>query len=116
MISHIVLFRPRADVTPGEQRAFVAALENACRQVPTIRRATIGRSLPDDNGRDFPYTAVIEFDDEAGFTTYLAHPLHVPLAALFRQTCAATVVVNAEATDAGQPLATFLLRTSGAEG
>jgi hypothetical protein len=116
MIAHIVLFRPRADVTPGEQRAFIVALENACRHVPTIRRATIGRSLPNDNGADFPYTAVIEFDDEAGLTAYLAHPLHVPLAELFRQTCAATMIVNAETTDAGRPLATFLLNASGAEG
>jgi len=116
MISHIVLFRPRADVTPREQRAFVAALENACRHVPTISRATIGRSLPDSNGRDFPYTAVIEFEDEAGFAAYLAHPLHDPLAALFRQTCAATLVVNTRTTDAGQPLAAFLLKPSGADG
>jgi hypothetical protein len=115
MIAHIVLFRPRADVTPVEQRAFVVALENACRHVPTIRRATIGRSLPSDHGTDFPYTAVIEFDDEAGLTAYLAHPLHVPLGALFRQACAATMVVNAETTDAGQPLATFLLSESRAE-
>jgi hypothetical protein len=116
MISHIVLFRPRADVTPGDRRAFVAALEDACRRVPTIRRATIGRSLPDDTGRDFPYTAVIEFDDKAGLTAYLSHPLHGPLANLFRQTCAATMIVNAETTDAGTPLAPFLLETSGAEG
>jgi hypothetical protein len=116
MISHIVLFRPRADVTPSEERAFVAALESACREVPTIRRASIGRSLPDDNGHDFPYTAVIEFDDEAGFTAYLAHPLHVPLAALFRQTCAATLVVNARTTDAKDPLAAFFLKASDANG
>jgi len=116
MISHIVLFRPRADVTPADERAFVAALENACRHVPTIRRATIGRSLPDDSGRDFPYTAVIEFDDEAGLTAYLGHPLHVPLAALFRQTCAATLIVNAETTDATRPLEAFVLKASGADG
>ncbi|HEY6357517.1 MAG TPA: Dabb family protein [Vicinamibacterales bacterium] len=116
MISHIVLFRPRADVAPGDRRAFVVALEDVCRRVPTIRRATIGRSLPEDHGRDFPYTAVIEFDDEAGLRAYLSHPLHGPLANLFRQTCAATVIVNAETTDAGTPLAPFLLTTSGAEG
>jgi hypothetical protein len=116
MIAHIVLFRPRPDVTPGEQRAFVVALENACRHVPTVRRATVGRSLPNDNGEDFPYAAVIEFDDQAGFAAYLAHPLHAPLAALFKQTCAARTIVNAETTDAGRPLVPFLLTASGAEG
>jgi hypothetical protein len=110
MISHIVLFRPRPDVTEEERRAFVQALEFACRGVPSIRRVRVGRSLADDNGREYPYTAVMEFDDATGFAAYLAHPLHLPLARLFHQTCAATLIVNAETTDAAGPLDDFLLR------
>ena len=34
VIAHIVLFRPRADVAEAERLAFVAALEQACRDVP----------------------------------------------------------------------------------
>lgn len=113
MIAHIVLFRPRTDATAEARRAFVSALEEACRRVPSVRRATIGRSRPEDNGRDFPYTAVIEFDDEAGLRAYLTHPLHQPVAALFRQTCAATVIVNADTADARHPLPTRLFDPSG---
>lgn len=108
MISHIVLFRPRRDTTPDDRRAFVAALEDAFRQVPAIRRAVVGRSLPGDNGADFPYVAVVEFDDERGLQQYLAHPLHVPVARLFHHTCAATTIVNAETMDAREPLSGLL--------
>jgi hypothetical protein len=109
MISHIVLFRPKAEVTDAERRAFVAALEAACREVPSVRRAAIGRSRADDNGREYPYTAVMEFDDAGGLAAYFAHPLHQPLARLFHQTCAATLVVNAETKDPREPLGDFLL-------
>ena len=108
MISHVVLFRPRADVTEAERLAFVDALETACRQVPSVRRAVVGRSLPSDNGPDFPYVAVIDFEDEHGLNAYLTHPLHVPLARLFHQTCAATTIVNAETLDASERLLNLL--------
>lgn len=108
MISHVVLFRPRADVTEADRLAFVDALETACRQVPSVRRAVVGRSLPSDNGSDFPFVAVMEFDDEHGLQAYLAHPLHVPVARLFHKTCAATTIVNAKTIDAREPLSALL--------
>jgi len=109
VIAHIVLFRPRADVAEAERLAFVAALEQACRDVPVIRRATVGRSLPGDHGVEFPYTAVMEFDNETDLRAYIAHPLHQPLARLFRETCAATTIVNAQIVDGRASLKEFLL-------
>jgi hypothetical protein len=109
VIAHIVLFRPRPDVTEIERQSFVAALERACRDVPAIRRATVGRSLPGDHGAEFPYSAVFEFEDEADLRAYIAHPLHQPLAQLFWQTCAAVTIVNANTVDGREPLGQFLL-------
>jgi hypothetical protein len=109
VIAHIVLFRPRADITAADRHAFVTALERACRDVPMIRRATVGRSVDGDRGAEFPYTAVIEFDSEADLDAYIAHPLHLPLAKLFRQTCEATVIVNARTKDGRESLKEFLL-------
>jgi hypothetical protein len=89
MISHIVLFRPRPDLTADARDAIVAAFESALRDIPSIRGARVGRRIL--HGRpyealmkdDFPYAAVIEFDDIAGLTAYLEHPSHEQLATRF---------------------------------
>ena len=51
----------------------------------------------------------------AGLAAYFAHPLHLPLAKLFHQTCEATLIVNAETRDANGPLGDFLLGPLGAD-
>ncbi|MBI2188615.1 MAG: Dabb family protein [Acidobacteria bacterium] len=89
MIAHIVLFRPRRDLTAESRQALVAALEAALAGIPAIRRARVGRRLR--LGRaydalmraDYPYIAILEFDDEAALTAYLEHPAHEQLAARF---------------------------------
>ena len=45
MISHVVLFRPRATLTAAEREALIAALQHAVSGIPTIRRATIGKRI-----------------------------------------------------------------------
>ena len=89
MIVHLVLFRPRGDLPPDGRQALAAAFEEALRQIPSIRRARVGRRLR--LGRayealmraDYAYLAVLEFDDRAALTAYLEHPAHEQLAARF---------------------------------
>lgn len=89
MIAHIVLFRPRGDLSPAERTALTGAFEAALREIPSIRRAYVGRRFL--HGRayetrmqvDYQYAAVIEFDDAAGLNAYLEHPVHQQLASEF---------------------------------
>jgi hypothetical protein len=89
MIAHVVLFRPRADLSSEARQALAASFEAALLQIPTIRRARVGQRI--GVGRpyeslmrvDYSYAAVIEFDDRAGLTEYLEHPSHQQLAAQF---------------------------------
>lgn len=89
MIAHIVLFRPRADLSLDARQALATALEAALRQIPSIRRAHVGPRLL--HGRayealmrvDYQYAAVLEFDDVGGLTAYLEHPSHEQLASQF---------------------------------
>ena len=89
MIAHVVLFRPRADLTEAERDGVVAAFETAIREIPSVRRARVGRRIL--HGRpyeglmkeDFPYAAILEFDDLAGLAAYLEHPAHEQLANRF---------------------------------
>jgi hypothetical protein len=45
MVSHIVLMKPRADLTPAERQAFVAAFERAVREIPSVRHVRVGRRI-----------------------------------------------------------------------
>ena len=66
-----------------------AALDGAAREIPSVRRFYVGarvthgaayeKAMP----QDFPFAAVIEFDDLSGLQAYLAHAAHQRLAELF---------------------------------
>jgi Stress responsive A/B Barrel Domain len=77
MIAHVVLFRPRVDLSKEAREALAASFEAALTQIPSIRRARVGRRI------DYTYAAVIEFDNRAGLMAYLDHPAHEQLASRF---------------------------------
>jgi hypothetical protein len=89
MIAHVVMFRPRADLGREARGELLSAFEDALRDIPSIRRARVGRRLT--HGRpyeglmtvDYQYAAVLEFDDLVGLKAYLEHPSHEKLAAAF---------------------------------
>jgi hypothetical protein len=89
VIAHLVLFRPRPDLSAATRRELADALANAIRDIPSVRRARIGRRVT--HGRpyeqlmrvNYEYAAVLEFDDLDGLKAYLAHPAHEALGARF---------------------------------
>jgi hypothetical protein len=89
VIAHLVLFRPRADLPEATRRELGEALTTAIRDIPSVRRARVGRRVT--HGRPYEslmrvpyeYAAVIEFDDLDGLQAYLTHPAHDALAARF---------------------------------
>lgn len=89
MITHLVLFRPRADLSASQRRELADALSTAIRDIPSVRRARVGRRVT--HGRayeqlmrvNYEYAAVLEFDNLDGLKAYLAHPAHEALAARF---------------------------------
>ena len=89
MIAHVVLFKPRADLTAADRTALADALAAAVRHIPSVRHARVGRRVLHGRGYeqlmrvDYEYAAVFEFDDVAGLTAYLEHPTHEQLAARF---------------------------------
>jgi hypothetical protein len=114
MVTHVVLFRPRPDLTDRDRRIFVAALERALCEIPSIRRANIGRRVRHGQAyesamvEDLEYGAVLEFDDLAGLRTYLEHPAHIELGERFNKSIAAACVYDYEmqvGTDLTGPLA-----------
>lgn len=91
MVAHIVLFRPKPDIAPTDRQAMFDALRAAAAEIPSVRRFQIGTRLthgPEYERmmtEDYPYSAVIEFDDLFGLQVYLQHPRHQALGTLFYQ-------------------------------
>jgi hypothetical protein len=89
VIVHVVLFRPKSDIPESDRAAMHAALESAAREIPTVRRFRIGDRLTHGAAyetmmrEDFPFAAIIEFDDLDGLQAYLRHPQHKALGQLF---------------------------------
>jgi len=89
MFLHVVLFRPKQGITESDREAMFAALHAAASGIPTVRRFRVGarvlHSAPYETlmTEDFPFVAIIEFDDLAGLQAYLRHPRHERLGELF---------------------------------
>jgi len=89
MIVHVVLFRPRAQLSAVEKGRVGAAFAEALREIPSIRRASVGTRVLHGRGYEalmrtnYSHTAILEFDDVAGLRAYLEHPAHEALGTLF---------------------------------
>lgn len=89
MIAHVVLFKPKDSLSPGDRSALAQALATAIEQIPSVRRAQVGRRVT--HGRpyeqvmrvDYTHVAILEFDDLEGLQAYLRHPAHEELARRF---------------------------------
>ena len=65
------------------------ALREAAKEIRTVRRFHVGPRVTHGAAyerlmsHDYPYAALVEFDDLAGLQTYLQHPAHERLGGLF---------------------------------
>jgi len=100
VITHIVLFRPKPDLTAEQRATFIDALQHALENIPLIKRARVGRRLTlgtlydQQNPHDFPFVALLEFDREADLRAYLDHPAHQRLGEQFYLTAEAALVFD----------------------
>ena len=73
MIVHVVLLKPKPELTDEERRAIVAETspcgvdDSKCRRLRVGKRVRHGRpGYEQPMGQDFEYAVLIEFDDVAG--------------------------------------------------
>jgi hypothetical protein len=88
-ISHVVLFRPKPDLSPEDRSALINALERAVAGIPQIKHAAIGRRIllnrpgyETQMAEHYEYSAILDFDSEADLRAYLDHPAHDDLGRL----------------------------------
>lgn len=103
MIEHVVLMKPRPELTADDRASFVTAFERAVREIPSVRGIRVGRRIVHGAGYEgaapdaADYMAIVEFDDLAGLQTYLRHPAHEELGVRFGQALSAAMVYDFEA-------------------
>ena len=101
MVSHLVLMKPRPDLSADDRQALIDAFNRAMREIPTVRGVRVGRRITfgagyEQSTPDMDYVAVIEFDDVEGLQTYLRHPAHADLGARFGQSLSGALVFDFE--------------------
>jgi hypothetical protein len=100
MIAHVVLLKPRADLSLEQREAFVAAFEKAIREIPTVRGVRVGTRVRHGAGYETAavdaadFLAIIDFDDLEGLREYLHHPAHAELGELFGASLSAALVYD----------------------
>jgi hypothetical protein len=114
VVAHIVLFRPRPDLEPRDAQLLIEAFDRALRTIPTIRRVRVGQrtrigaqyeQLPQP---DFPYVAVLEFDDAAALKAYLQHPEHAEVGQRFFTSAEQTLIFDYEMQGTAEGLRALL--------
>lgn len=90
MISHVVVAKPRTDLSPRDREALVQAFEHAVLEIPAVRSVRVGRRIT--HGAQYEQTSppaefliLVDFDDLAGLQTYLRHPSHEAVSAEFNR-------------------------------
>ena len=112
MIVHVVLFRPKPAVSERDREAMFAALTIASTEIPSVRRFRIGTRITHGASYeplmtdDYPYSAIVEFDDLTGLQAYQRHPQHEELGRLYYALSDAALVYDYEmgsVIDRGEP-------------
>ncbi len=104
MVSHVVLLKPRADLTADEGQLLIAAFRRATRDIPTILDVRIGRRIVHGAGYEpqMPDTAdyfiALDFATLADLQAYLVHPAHEELGMRFNTALRAALVYDFELT------------------
>lgn len=89
MITHVVLFRPKADLPPAQREELLNSLRTALQAIPSISSARFGRRVLVDRAYEqlmtthYEYAAMLDFESQTGLRDYLDHPAHEALAAAF---------------------------------
>jgi stress responsive alpha/beta barrel protein len=102
MVWHLVLMKPRPDLSPTDGQRLVDAFRHAVREIPTIREVRVARRLRHGAGYETrapdsaDYLISLGFDDLEGLQRYLDHPAHEDVATRFNQSLNSALIYDFE--------------------
>jgi stress responsive alpha/beta barrel protein len=102
VVTHLVLMKPRPDLSAADREQLIAAFERALTEILAVRRVRVGRRITHGAGYEAgmpdaaDYLVAIEFEDVEGLAAYLRHPAHEALGARFTESLAGALVYDFE--------------------
>ena len=107
MIAHVVLLRPKPELTDAERAEALDTIRRSAANLPDVRRFRLGRrvkhGLPGYEQlmpQDFEVALIVEVDDVEALKRYLQAPAHVALGQLFYTATAAALAYDYDMDDA----------------
>ena len=71
MISHIVLFNSKKDVSAADRRSFALRIRDVCRAIPAVKAARVGRAVNVNAGyersfgdKTYEFAAILDFEQQ----------------------------------------------------
>jgi len=106
MIAHVVLLRPRPELTDAERAEALDTIRRSAANLADVRRFRLGRrvkhGLPGYEQlmpQDFEVALIVEVDDVEALKRYLQAPAHVALGQLFYTATAAALAYDYDMDD-----------------
>jgi hypothetical protein len=102
VVTHLVLMKPRPDLSAVDREQLIAAFERALTEIPAVRHVRVGRRFTHGAGYEArmpdtaDYLVAIEFEDVEGLAAYLRHPAHDELGTRFTESLAGALVYDFE--------------------
>lgn len=76
MICHVVLIRLKSGLPESAGASLLEQARKLLSPIPLVRNLRLGRGLGKKAEVDFPYSLVMEFEDEDALQGYQVHPDH----------------------------------------
>jgi Stress responsive A/B Barrel Domain len=106
MITHVVLFKPRASLTTEQRRTILDNVAESIKQIPSVRRCRLGQrvrhGLPGYEQamhENYEFVLMLEFDDIEGLRAYLGDQHHRQLGEFFTSAAAASLAYDYDVMD-----------------
>jgi Stress responsive A/B Barrel Domain len=116
LIAHVVLFEPKADVTPEQRRDFLNEIRSVATEIAIVHQASVGRPLSfsrmpalNSGQPTYSFAAVMTFRTRNDLDVYLTHPRHELLRTMFWNFCQATLIADLDLSDVNSEEADLLV-------
>ncbi len=87
MLSHVVLLKPKAEVSQAEIATALEHVQALQQAIPGIVSVQAGKNLNASNNQGYTHGFIIQFENEEIFKGYAPHPAHKPVSEELRSIC-----------------------------